>query len=69
MNSLLQARIFIPVGTSSLIQIPLEQSVIGNNKGLGIITFDADYVVDAHLKAVGINYNVPIVGVKKGGIF
>lgn len=68
-HPLLQERVPVPVGTSSLIQIPWAQSIIGKNKKLGILTFDAKYLGSEHLKAVGVDYHVPIVGVKQGGVF
>ncbi|CCH45858.1 hypothetical protein BN7_5445 [Wickerhamomyces ciferrii] len=65
----LQSEIPIPVGTSALLQIPIAQALIHPKKKLGIITFDADNLGKEHLIAVGVDYDVPIVGVKRGGEF
>lgn len=65
----LQSKIGVPVGTSALLQIPIAQHLIHPGKHLGIITFDAENLGSEHLKAVGVDYNVPIVGVKPKGEF
>lgn len=69
LHPILQAKIGVPVGTSALLQIPIAQALISPGKQLGIVTFDSDNLGKEHLKAVGVDYDVPIVGVKRGGEF
>lgn len=65
----LQSKIGVPVGTSALLQIPIAKALIPKDKELGIVTFDSENLGKEHLSAVGVDYDVPIVGVKKGGEF
>lgn len=65
----LQSKIGVPVGTSALLQIPIAKALIPKDKELGIVTFDSENLGKEHLSAVGVDYDVPIFGVKKGGEF
>jgi len=48
------ASVQVPVFMSSLLQVPLAQQVIGPEQVVGILLAEADYVVERHLSAVGI---------------
>lgn len=59
----------IPIGTSSLLQIPLANSLCEPGTRAGVITFDGDVLGATHLKGTGAPLDTPIVGVAKGGSF
>jgi Asp/Glu/hydantoin racemase len=54
------AAVDIPVFSSSLQQVPIVSGLIGKDKKVGIITFDARELSKEHLIRVGINDSVPI---------
>ncbi|GAB4556783.1 MAG: aspartate/glutamate racemase family protein [Geothermobacteraceae bacterium] len=45
----------VPVFTSSLLQVPLAQAMIGNERRVGVLTADSRYLTRAHLVGVGID--------------
>jgi hypothetical protein len=48
------ASIKVPVFMSSLLQVPLAQQVVGNNRVVGILMANSHYLTDHHLESVGI---------------
>jgi hypothetical protein len=48
------ASVQVPVFTSSLLQVPLAQQLIGPERVVGILMADATYLTPRHLEAVGI---------------
>lgn len=48
----------IPVATSSLLQVPLAQRLIGREKTVCVVTANASTMTQAHLAAVGITSDV-----------
>lgn len=48
------ASVKIPVFMSSLLQVPLAQQVVGNNRVVGILMANAQHLTDHHLESVGI---------------
>lgn len=58
-----------PIGTSALLQIPIARNIIATNKRVGVITFNDEVLGKKHLSGVGVDYDVPIVGVEKGCSF
>jgi Asp/Glu/hydantoin racemase len=55
----------VPVFTSSLLQVPLAQSVISNDQKVGIITASRPFLTDKHLSGVGIqNAPLAIIGME-----
>lgn len=50
----------IPVFTSSLIQVPLVYRMLGKDKKVGIITAYKSKLTEKHLRAVGIDENIPV---------
>jgi len=48
------ASVKVPVFMSSLLQVPLAQQVVGNNRAVGILMANSQYLTDHHLESVGI---------------
>lgn len=48
------AQVQVPVFTSSLLQVPLAQQIVGPQKLVGILVAESYYLTDQHLEAVGI---------------
>ncbi len=59
----------VPVATSSLMQIPFIQSVLPPGKRVGVITISARTLTRAHLEAIGVSPDVPVVGTEGGREF
>ncbi|CAH6719338.1 hypothetical protein CLIB1444_02S06216 [[Candida] jaroonii] len=58
-----------PIGTSSLLQIPIAERLIEPGKRIGVITFDSEFLSVKHLNAVGADPSTPIIGVPHGSSF
>lgn len=58
----LAAAVGVPVATSALMQIPLLQSVLPQGKRVGVLTISKAALTPAHLAAVGLADDLPIVG-------
>lgn len=65
----LRAHSPVPLATSSLLQVPLVQSMLPAGQTVGILTFDADALTADHLTAVGVDPATPIQGLAPGGAF
>ncbi len=48
------AAVNVPVFASSLLQVPLAQTIIGDNKVVGILVAEADELYDRHLTSVRV---------------
>ena len=59
----------VPVASSSLMQVPWVQSTLPKDKRVGIITISKESVTPAHLNAVGVPLDTPIVGTEGGKTF
>ena len=59
----------VPVATSSLMQIPMVQSLLPPNKQVGVLTVSAANLGESHLKAIGAPLDTPIVGTEQGQEF
>ena len=59
----------MPVATSSLLQIPLVQSILPKGKRVGVLTADKDALSPDHFRAVGCPVDLPVVGMPPDGIF
>jgi Asp/Glu/hydantoin racemase len=59
----------VPVATSSLMQVPFIQSVLPAGKRVGVITVNASTLTPQHLKAVGVDPGIPLVGTEGGREF
>lgn len=59
----------VPVATSSLLQIPLVQSILPQGRRVGVLTADADALSPEHFHAVGCPTDLPMVGMPPDGVF
>ena len=59
----------VPVASSSLMQVPWVDSTLPPDKRAGIITISKESVTPAHLEAVGVALDTPIVGTESGKTF
>jgi Asp/Glu/hydantoin racemase len=59
----------VPIATSSLLQIPLVQSLLPKGKRVGVLTADKDALTEDHFRSIGVAPNLPIVGMPPNGIF
>jgi Asp/Glu/hydantoin racemase len=59
----------VPVATSSLIQVPFIQSLLPPGKRVGVLTISAQSLTRAHLEAVGVAADTPVVGTDGGREF
>ena len=59
----------VPVASSSLMQVPWVQSTLPPDKQVGVITISKENVTPAHLEAVGVPLDTPIVGTEGGKTF
>ncbi|MED6310641.1 MAG: aspartate/glutamate racemase family protein, partial [Pseudomonadota bacterium] len=59
----------VPVASSSLMQVPWVDSTLPPDKRAGIITISKESVTSAHLEAVGVALDTPIVGTESGKTF
>jgi hypothetical protein len=53
----------VPVASSSLLQIPLLQSMLPKGKRVGVVTMSKDALTPAHFKAVGAPTDLPVAGI------
>lgn len=65
----LAARCTVPVATSSLLQVPVVERLLPRGGRVGIITAEKRSLTRAHLEAVGVSPETPIVGMPEGGSF
>ena len=63
------ARCGVPVATSSLMQAPFIQRLLGPRKRVGILTISADLLTEAHLAAAGVPAGTPVIGTEGGREF
>ena len=62
----LKARLQVPVAASSLMQVPLIESLLPPGKRVGILTVSGSTLTPAHLKAAGIASDTPVMGTEHG---
>ena len=65
----LSARLSIPIATSSLLQIPMIGRCLPKGGRVGVVTYDADALTDAHFTAAGADPATPRVGLPADGFF
>jgi Asp/Glu/hydantoin racemase len=56
----------VPVVSSSLMQVPIVNMTLPENKYAGIITISEKHITPAHLTNVGVPENTPIMGIENG---
>src|SRR6185437_14737876 len=59
----------VPVASSSLLQIPLVQSLLPRGKRVGVITADRDALTAEHFRGVGAPTDLPVAGLPPDGVF
>ncbi len=59
----------VPVATSSLMQVPMVNSMLGSGKRAGIITISKEHLTDEHLKIAKVPLDTPIIGTEGGREF
>jgi Asp/Glu/hydantoin racemase len=59
----------VPVATSSLLQIPLVQSVLPKGRRVGVVTMNKDALSPAHFAAVGAPTDLPVAGIPEDSVF
>lgn len=69
LQSELQARLPVPVATSSLLQIPLLRRLLPVGRTVGVVTASAASLSPAHLAAAGAPPDTPVEGVDPGSEF
>lgn len=65
----LAARISVPFGASSLLQVPLLAKTLGAGRKVGVLTYDAQSLGHAALAAVGADPLTPVYGLPRDGAF
>ncbi|GAB3123904.1 aspartate/glutamate racemase family protein [Novispirillum itersonii subsp. nipponicum] len=65
----LAARLALPVATSSLLQVPWVAATLPPGRRVGVITYDAGSLGDAHFAAAGVAVRPPVTGLSRGGAF
>jgi hypothetical protein len=65
----LAAHVNVPVAASSLMQIPLVQSLLPPGKRVGVLTVQGQRLGPDHLASVGADPTTPIVGTENGREF
>ena len=65
----LSAALSVPVATSSLMQIPMIQSILPPGKHVGILTISAETLSEDHLAAANVPLDTAIVGTEHGRAF
>jgi Asp/Glu/hydantoin racemase len=63
------AHVGIPVATSSLMQVAWVQATLPPGKRVGLVTVSRSTLSPAHLEAVGVPTDIPIVGTENGREF
>ncbi|MGF7159384.1 hypothetical protein FHS85_001003 [Rhodoligotrophos appendicifer] len=65
----LAAALPVPVATTSLLQIPLIERLLPKGRGVGILTAEAAQLSARHLKAVGVEHDLPRESPPRDGAF
>lgn len=68
-QSALSAKLTVPIATSSLLQLPMVNALIGQMRKVGVITYDEVSLDDATFAACGVDINTPRIGMPNGGAF
>ncbi len=59
----------VPVATSALLQVPMVERLIPPDRRVGVLTYSAQAMTQAHLDAVGVAADTPIAGMPPDGEF
>lgn len=63
------AAVPVPVATSSMMQVPWLQATMPAGRRVGIVTISAETLTHAHLDAIGVPRDTPIIGTDPEGEF
>lgn len=63
------AAVGVPVATSSLMQVPWIQATLPPGKRVGVVTVSGSSLTPAHLEAVDVPLDIPMVGTEHGKEF
>lgn len=59
----------VPVATSSLLQVPMVQSLIAPDKRVGVMTYNGDVLNGPYFEAVNVDPNTPVKGMAQDSDF
>lgn len=59
----------VPVATSSIMQVPMVNNMLGGEKRAGIITISKEHLTDEHLRIANVPLDTPIIGTEGGREF
>jgi len=62
-------RLNVPVATSALLQVPMVERLIGEGRRVGVLTYSQPALNSAHLEAVGVAADTPVVGLPEDSSF
>jgi Asp/Glu/hydantoin racemase len=65
----LAAAVGVPVATSSLMQVPWVQATLPPGRRVGVVTVSRTSLTPAHLEAVGVPLDTPVMGTEGGREF
>lgn len=65
----LAAAVGVPVASSSLMQVPMVQSLLPPDRRVGVLTISRASLTPEHLRASGVPADTPIVGTESGREF
>ncbi len=65
----LSSKLEVPVATSSLMQVPMVESLLANGKRAGILTISTATLSPQHLQKAGCRPDTPIGGTPEKGVF
>jgi aspartate/glutamate racemase len=63
------AAVNVPVATSAMMQVPWVQATLPPGKRVGIVTVSSSTLTPAHLTAIGVPLDTPVVGTENGREF
>ena len=59
----------VPVATSALLQVPMVEHLIPQDRRVGILTYSAEAMTPAHMQAVGVDPDTPVIGMPRESEF
>ena len=68
-QSQLAAALGVPIATSSLMQVPMVQSLLPPDRRVGVLTISKASLTPEHLRAAGAPADTPVVGTETGREF
>ena len=59
----------VPVASSSLLQVPFAQTIIGTKKRVGVMTYNGSVLQGPYLEAVNVSPDTPVKGMPQNSEF